>query len=473
MGRQRACKIDYMVLNNVKRGADRIPPRDHGFKVRSLFFRFTAVSAPILAVVAFLASSTPNHRASLHRPPPIPREPVSGPSFSREQADSKPLIWVQLAQDGSHLKLAEALNLPLDTLLHFNGVTQSRPLEKGNWISLPALFQSRLENYDGPWIKPSSLRQEPPEFLTPSAAATLAQQEKTIFQDRQPLIWIQLAQETSYEDLASQIKMSPDILRWINGGWTDEDALAKGSWISVPQDWRPAIEYAISLDLLTVRETPPLGLAFYNTVPQRGERIHTVVEGQQLTDISAQGGYPFSTIHDLNPDLSDQPLKPGMRLKVPVTARNSQRLAVRPNVAGLSWPDQQQELQFDTRWSWPVLSGLVTSGYGWRWGRMHNGIDISDHVGTLVLAAADGHVKRASWHHNGYGYLVELVHPDGSLTRYAHNSSILVKPGQAVRRGQVISLLGCTGICTGPHLHFEIHPTGSGAANPIALLPAR
>lgn len=440
------------------------------------FFKFTAVaSVPILAVAALLSSSTLSLRAKLSLSlPPIPPELTSGTSASREQADTHPLVWVQLAQDGSHLILAEALKLPLDTLLHFNGVTQSRPLEKGSWISLPALFQSRLENYDGPWIEPSSLRQAPPELLSPSADARLAQQEKTIFQDRQPLIWIQLVQETSYEDLARQIKMSPDILRWINGGWTSEDLLAKGSWISVPQDWRPAIEYAISLDLLTVSQTPPPGLAFYNAVPQRGERIHTVVEGEHLTAISAQGGYPLTTIHDLNPGLQSHTLlKPGMRLKVPVTARNSQRLAARPNVAGLSWPDHQQESQFDTRWSWPVLSGLVTSGYGWRWGRMHNGIDISNHVGTPILAAADGHVKRASWHHNGYGYLVELVHPDGSLTRYAHNSKTLVQPGQAVRRGQVISLLGCTGICTGPHLHFEIHPPGSGAADPIHLLPRR
>lgn len=445
--------------------------------MRSLF-QFTAVSVPILTVVALLSSSTANLRAIELSPLPILRELTTGTLFSgeQEQVDAQPLVWVQLEQDGSHLTLAEALKLPPETLLHFNGVTRSQPLEKGSWISLPALFRSHLEDYAGPWINPSSLRLEPPEFLTPSAA--LAQREATIFEDRQPLIWIQLVQETSYEELAGQIKMSPDILRLINGGWTDEKPLAKDSWISVPRDWRSAVEYAISLDLLTVRETPPPGLAFYNTVPQRGERIHTVVEGEQLTTISAQGGYHLATIHALNPDLPDQDLRPGMRLKVPLAARNSQRLAARPTVAGLSWPNQelagqQQELRFDTRWSWPILSGLITSGYGWRWGRMHNGIDISDHVGTPVLAAADGHVKRASWHHNGYGYLVELTHPDGSLTRYAHNSSILVKPGQTVRRGQVISLLGCTGLCTGSHLHFEIHPTGRGAADPLALLPER
>lgn len=450
---------------------------------------FTVASAPVLAAVAFFSSSTPNLRAieNLRLPPLLPPLPpptlpelASGTPVSGKQSDTHLLVWVRLAQDGSHEELADALKLPLKTVLHFNGATESQPLKEGSWISLPALFQSNLAAYTGPWIDPASLREEPPESL--SASATLAQREATVFEDRQPLIWIQLAQQVSYEDLAGQIKMSPHILRWINGGWTDEKPLAQGGWISVPQDWRSALEYGISLDLLTVQSTPPAGLAFYTTVPQHGERIHTVTEGEQLTTISAQGGYPLATIHTLNPGLAQhlaqQSLRPGMRLKVPVAERNSQRLAARPTAAGLSWPNQhlagqQQELQFDTRWSWPTLpdSRFVISNYGWRWGRMHNGIDISDQVGTPVLAAADGHVKRAGWHHNGYGYLVELTHPDGSLTRYAHNSRMLVKPGQTVRRGQVISLMGCTGLCTGPHLHFEIHPTGSGAANPIDLLP--
>ena len=439
--------------------------------------KFAVASAPVLAAVALLSVSATNIRAAIENlHPRIFRELAPSTSPSGKQAHQQHLVWVQLEQDASHLALAEALDLPLQTLLHFNGVTESQPLKKGSWISLPVLFKSHLKAYAGPWINLSSLREKPPESLATSA--TLAQREATVFEDQQPLIWIQLAQKVSYEELASQIKMSPNLLRWINGGWTDEKPLARGSWVSVPQDWRLMVKYAISLDLLTLRDTPPPGVAFYATVPGRGERIHTVAEGEQLMGISAQGGYPLTSVHDLNPGLGGQDLRPGMRIKVPVPDRNSQRLAARPGVAGLSWPNQQlaghpQGLRFDTRWGWPTLSGLITSGYGWRWGRMHSGIDISDHVGTPVLAAADGQVKRASWHHNGYGYLVELTHPDGSLTRYAHNSRILVKPGQAVRRGQVISEIGCTGICTGPHLHFEIHPTGRGAADPLALLPAR
>jgi murein DD-endopeptidase MepM/ murein hydrolase activator NlpD len=119
---------------------------------------------------------------------------------------------------------------------------------------------------------------------------------------------------------------------------------------------------------------------------------------------------------------------------------------------------------------WPAR-GALTSGYGWRWGRMHRGIDIAAPVGTPIFAAAPGVVIKAGWNKGGYGNLVDIQHADGSLTRYAHNYRLLVQPGQFVDQGQQISLMGSTGRSTGPHLHFEVHPGGKGAINPIALLP--
>ncbi len=119
---------------------------------------------------------------------------------------------------------------------------------------------------------------------------------------------------------------------------------------------------------------------------------------------------------------------------------------------------------------WPTR-GVLTSGFGWRWGRMHKGIDIAGPVGTPIMAAADGVVVTAGWNSGGYGYLVEVQHPDGSLTLYAHNSRILVQVGQQVAQGQQISEMGSTGYSTGPHLHFEVHPSGRGAVNPMAFLP--
>ena len=104
--------------------------------------------------------------------------------------------------------------------------------------------------------------------------------------------------------------------------------------------------------------------------------------------------------------------------------------------------------------------GELSSGYGWRWGRMHDGIDIANYIGTKILAAADGEVIFAGWS-GGYGYLIEIRHEDGAKTLYAHNSQILVSVGQNVKQSQIIALMGSTGHTTGPHLHFEIiNPSG-------------
>jgi len=119
---------------------------------------------------------------------------------------------------------------------------------------------------------------------------------------------------------------------------------------------------------------------------------------------------------------------------------------------------------------WPA-PGVMTSGYGWRWGRMHKGIDIAAPIGTPIYAAAPGKVTFAGWNDGGYGNLVEIEHPDGSSTLYAHNHRIVVQEGQEVDQGDQVAEMGSTGFSTGPHLHFEIHLPGQGAANPMAYLP--
>ncbi|WP_338042146.1 peptidoglycan DD-metalloendopeptidase family protein [Nostoc sphaeroides] len=123
-------------------------------------------------------------------------------------------------------------------------------------------------------------------------------------------------------------------------------------------------------------------------------------------------------------------------------------------------------------YTWPA-KGTLTSGFGMRWGRPHKGIDIANSTGTPIVASAEGTIEKAGWNNGGYGNLVQIRHPDGSTTRYAHNSKILVQPGQQVNQGETIALMGSTGHSTGPHTHFEIHPGGKGAVNPIAFLPQR
>ena len=133
-------------------------------------------------------------------------------------------------------------------------------------------------------------------------------------------------------------------------------------------------------------------------------------------------------------------------------------------------PDGGKLQQSANGFIWPA-KGVLTSGYGWRWGRMHRGIDIAGPIGTPIVAADSGVVTYAQWNDGGYGYLVEITHPDGSQTLYAHNNRILVQKGQQVSQGEQIAEMGSTGFSTGPHLHFEIHPAGQGAVNPMAFLP--
>jgi murein DD-endopeptidase MepM/ murein hydrolase activator NlpD len=119
---------------------------------------------------------------------------------------------------------------------------------------------------------------------------------------------------------------------------------------------------------------------------------------------------------------------------------------------------------------WPS-TGLLTSGYGWRWGRMHQGIDIAADIGTPIYAAATGVVEFAGWNSGGYGNMVEVRHSDGSMTRYAHMNAVYVRAGQEVRQGEQLGEMGSTGYSTGPHLHFEVHLPNQGTVNPIAYLP--
>ena len=104
--------------------------------------------------------------------------------------------------------------------------------------------------------------------------------------------------------------------------------------------------------------------------------------------------------------------------------------------------------------------GVVTSRYGSRWGRNHNGIDYGGRVGDPVKAADGGTVSFAGWDNGGYGKLIKINHGNGKVTYYAHLNSINVSVGQKVAQGQLIGKVGNTGRSTGPHLHFEIRING-------------
>lgn len=116
---------------------------------------------------------------------------------------------------------------------------------------------------------------------------------------------------------------------------------------------------------------------------------------------------------------------------------------------------------------WPTC-GPVTSEYGYRWGRRHEGLDIGAATGAGIVAAKDGQVISASYQ-GGYGNLTLIDHGDGVVTAYAHQRSMEVSEGQSVSQGQRIGAVGSTGNVTGSHLHFETRANGS-ATNPRGYL---
>jgi len=123
-----------------------------------------------------------------------------------------------------------------------------------------------------------------------------------------------------------------------------------------------------------------------------------------------------------------------------------------PSAAGFTWP----------------TSGQITSGFGPRWGRMHQGLDIAAPTGRPITAAKSGTVIVAGWS-GGYGQLVVIDHGGGLATAYAHQSRIAVRTGDPVTQGGLVGFVGSTGHSTGPHLHFEVRVNGA-ARDPLPYL---
>lgn len=127
-------------------------------------------------------------------------------------------------------------------------------------------------------------------------------------------------------------------------------------------------------------------------------------------------------------------------------------------------------LTYNGEFAWPVPSSKrITSKFGKRWGRAHEGIDIAARVGTSIVAADDGVIIYSGNNLSGYGNLTVISHAGGLFTVYAHAKKNFTHKGQKVYRGQVIAQVGMTGRTTGPHLHFEVRHD-SKAINPLDFM---
>lgn len=286
----------------------------------------------------------------------------------------------------------------------------------------------------------------------------------------QSRIWVKVSSRSTLLDIAEDLDVSSTDLTALNDQ-TLSETIQAGSWIVLPADAEETLSKASRLDGSTVLRKAPL------QSPPAPQAVVRIKPNQSLSTFSRDQGVSLSELRSLNPGLDLARLAVGSEVRV---AKASPRalLAIRPTVSGGAsfpalpeLPGLDPEAEGNQSFMWPT-KGVFTSGFGWRWGRMHKGIDIANNVGTPIVAAKDGLVKFSGWS-SGYGYLVELTHSDGSSTRYAHNSRLLVRKGQIIPQGAKISLMGSTGRSTGPHLHFEIRQRGGSALDPMAKLPAR
>ncbi len=193
-----------------------------------------------------------------------------------------------------------------------------------------------------------------------------------------------------------------------------------------------------------------------------GLLTHTVKAGETLWGIAQSYGLQPSQLATLNGIEDPRKLAVGTTLSVPRGVKTAT-----PPKKGKVANGTTSKLKAGLM-AWPV-KGVVTTRFGRKHGKPHDGVDIAAARGVSVMAASAGEVIFSN-KHGGYGNLVIVRHGDGLVTVYAHNDKNLVKKGDKVRRGQAIAKVGDTGQAAGPHLHFEVR-RGATPQNPLKFLP--
>ena len=212
-------------------------------------------------------------------------------------------------------------------------------------------------------------------------------------------------------------------------------------------------------------------------------RYHEVTAGENLQRIASHYRVTLAALKKYNTELAAAPLKPGTKLYIPYESRpdwnepsgdsdladgNSDTVA---SESGNNPDREPTNLQDRPYFTWPLL-GTLSSAFGVRHHRPHQGIDIAAARGTPVRASRSGHVIYAGNVIRGYGNMIIVKHMDSYSTVYAHLSRFSVKKGQFVARGQLIGLVGHSGHAFGNHLHFEIRD-GQTPVDPLSRLQAR
>ncbi len=239
-------------------------------------------------------------------------------------------------------------------------------------------------------------------------------------------------------------------------------SLASGNGLSEEALIHPGLKLQIPDSKASIPATRSAAKDAKPTTPTVSTAI-VVGPGQNLGQIARRHGVSVSAIVEANRLRSAEFIRAGQRLVIPGVAASLPRHQTPP--ASVPPPPAQRVA---AGFLWPAR-GFMTSGFGWRRSHHHNGIDIAANRGSPIMAAMAGTVIFAGWYY-GYGLAVIIDHGGGLTTIYGHASSIMVHPGDEVEAGQMVARVGCTGTCSGPHLHFEVRVDGQ-PSNPLLYLP--
>lgn len=274
---------------------------------------------------------------------------------------------------------------------------------------------------------------EPTDFTRDLVLASENTTQTVIPEDRprSEIVKYEVAEGESLSQIAEKFNVSVDSIKWAND-MTDVDSVKPGDVLSIP----------------------PVSGVIYKV--RKGDTLASIAKTFSA-DAQTIATYPFNYITD------SLEVTVGQTLIIPGGKKPD------PTPLPYTRPSYSQPIFYAAGgtglFSWPVRGSLNQYPSWW-----HPAIDIGAPYGTLVTAAGSGKVVAATWGNYGYGNYVSIDHGNGYSTTYAHLSSIKVSLGQTVGKGQAIGNVGCTGFCTGPHLHFAVFRGGS-VVNPLSLLP--
>ncbi|MDX2271065.1 MAG: LysM peptidoglycan-binding domain-containing protein [Cyanobacteriota bacterium] len=316
-------------------------------------------------------------------------------------------------------------------------------LESGSLTPLPGIRQHTLQAGETLWALTQIYQVDAAAIAVANniTAQTSLEPGQILAIPTQPGIIYTVKARDTLETIAQRFKVAQtDIIQATP--LTTPNFLQIGQQLLIPGDVK---------QLLTLQREPQ-PMATQPQPIQKSPFTHTVQAGETVERIASLYGVTQQAIIQVNQLANPGWLSLGQKLTIPDPVTQIPPFA-----------------QANSGFTWPV-AGQMTSRYGWRWGRMHTGVDIAGAVGSPVAAVMAGTIIFAGDQGDGYGQRVDIQHANGLITRYAHGNQIYVSLGQHVQQGQPVMSRGTSGFVTGPNLHFEVRSAANVALNPSEYL---